>query len=129
MTVLFPCAAIHVNPRDVFEHVELIRKAAKLDSIEKLAFALEIDEGQFRRQLGGDGHVSLTRIVAKLGAEVPGFWARYGWRLCCRYGLPGEARRAACLALALIGHKRQARMTAQFEAVKAAVKASHRRSA
>jgi hypothetical protein len=35
MTVLFPCAAIHVNPRDVFEHVELIRKAAKLDSIEK----------------------------------------------------------------------------------------------
>ena len=81
-----------------------------IHSEEKLALALGIDKGQLHRQMSGDGHFSWSRLADKMPSV---FWAYLGWRLCVRYGLPPEAQRAAKLAIALVGKKRQARMIAQ----------------
>ena len=81
--------------RELRAHMELIVAASNLGSLEKLAVALEIDRPQLERQLSGEGHVSLTRIVVKLGMADPAFFPRYGWLIACRYGLPKETRIAA----------------------------------
>jgi hypothetical protein len=117
----FFCGSVSANPRDLHELADLICDAAKLPSLEKLAIALDQDDKQLRRQLDGEGHFSLTRVVAKLGAKDPGFWPRLAWLLACRYGVPKEAKRAAMLTFGVLGNRRQLKMAAR--------QASHRRSA
>lgn len=107
--ILAPCG---VDLFELRQHVELICEAAGLKSIEKLAFALEMDESLLKRQLQGEGHLSLTRIVATLGKQNPQFWRRYGWLLACRYGVPKEAQRSAWMVFGLMGRRRQLKVAA-----------------
>lgn len=106
-----PCAAVGVDLQELRETVDIICDAAKLDSLEKLAFALEIDEAQLHRQLQGEGHFSLTRVVAKLAKGCPGFWPRLAWLMACRYGVPVEAWRSADLVLS-VTNRSQLKMAA-----------------
>ena len=87
--------------RELREHVELICDAARLGSLEKLAYALDLNEAQLHRQLQGEGHLSLTRIVVQLGMKDPAFFPRYAWLMACRYGLPKETRIAADMERAM----------------------------
>jgi hypothetical protein len=102
-----------VDPCELRAHVELICEAAEIPSMEKLALALDMDEGQLNRQLRGEGHLSLTRIVGVLAKQHPQFWSRYAWLLACRFGVPMEAKRAAWLAFGTMGRRRQLKMAAQ----------------
>lgn len=104
-------ASVTVDPRDVRDMAELIAEAAGVDSMEKLAIALDIDRAQLQRHLEGDGHFSLTRVIATVGKQ-PGFWPRLAWGLACRYGLPVEARRAALMFMGLMDRNRKPRMAA-----------------
>lgn len=107
---MFACycssAVVHVDPRDIQAHIDIILRAAKLGSVEKLAIALRLDETQLRRQIAGEGHLSLTRIIATLGKEDRGFYGRYAVALVEAYGLPREARRTALLWLSTLGRRR-----------------------
>lgn len=109
---LLPCVSLGVDPRELADQLDIVREAAGLASVEKLAFALGLDESQLRRQLRDEGHVSFSRIVAKLPGIHPRFWSRYGWLLVCRHGVPAEAKRSAWLALSVLGRKQQLKMTA-----------------
>lgn len=99
---VLPCASVQVNPLELREHIDLIVQAAGLDSVEKLAFALDIDEGQLWRQVQGEGHVSLTRLIAKMPLD---FWPRYALALAMRFGVPREAERAADFTAAVKGRR------------------------
>lgn len=106
-------APFNVDPCELRAHVELICEAAGIPSMEKLALALDMDEGQLNRQLKGEGHLSLTRIVGVLAKQSPGFWSRYGWLLACRFGVPREATRSALLAMGVVNRRRQLKMAAR----------------
>ena len=103
-------AAVQVDPRDLREQVDIIKRAAGLSSDFDLAMALDINEAQFHRQMAGDGHFSLTRIIATLAKDDPGFWPRYAWELACHYGVPAEAKRAAWLTLGALGQRRMVKV-------------------
>lgn len=111
--------AVAIDPDVLRIHIARVREAAArcgIDSEEKLALHLEMDRGQLHRQLNGDGHLSLTRLM-----KLPkAFWQHYGVLVASDYGMPPEFQRAAKLAFGLIGRKRQLRMAA---------KTSQRRSA
>jgi hypothetical protein len=128
MLIVFPIG-VSVDPDRLRPHVDDVMWAAArvgIASEEKLALVLQLDKAQLHRQLSGDGHISLSRLAAYM---PPSFWAHFGWRLSCRFGLPREARRAAYLAMALIGHNRTARLQARLDAAKAQRADNKRRSA
>jgi len=95
-----PCVSAGVDPRDIREQAEMVRRAAGLDSMEKLAFALGIDEAQLHRQLQGEGHFSWTRVVATVGRD-PKFWQNYLMLLGEQYGISEEAARKASMVIGL----------------------------
>jgi hypothetical protein len=107
-----------VDPHELRAHVDLICEAAEIPSIEKLALALGMDEGQLKRQIRGDGHLSLSRIVATLGKQNPAFWRRYGWLLACHFGVPSEAKRSAWLVLGYFGKRQQLKMATRSRSQK-----------
>jgi hypothetical protein len=107
-----------VDPRLFCERVAVVKRALELSGLttEKAALWMEMDKSQLHRQLQGEGHLSLTRMV-----QLPvAFWAWFGLLLVEECGLPREAQRAARVVLALLGRKRMA---------KALTSAQQRRSA
>lgn len=120
---MFLCLApIEVDRRELAELVDIIREAANLSSLDKLAAALEMDRAQLQRQMDGNGHVSLSRIVATLGHHDPSFYAELGWALVKRYGPTAEAWREAITYLGFIGRRRQLKMDATSVSQKVCVR-------
>lgn len=91
------------------QQVDLLMRAARIPSREKLAIVLDMSPGQLQRQLQLQGHFSFTRVVSVLGRD-PKFWPRYAWELACEFGLPGEARRGVMFMLGLMGRRRKQKM-------------------
>jgi hypothetical protein len=108
--MFFPIVAVSVDTDTLRLHLEDVLWAAEkcgVASVEKLAVVLEIDAMQLRRQMQGEGHFSLTRLIA---AMPPQFWGYLGWRLICRFDLPEEAKKAAEIQRAVNGRKKMLRM-------------------
>lgn len=93
--MLFLAATVTVDTRALREFIDLVCAAAGLSSLDKLAAAIEVDRTQLQRQMDGDGHVSLSRIVTTLGNSR--FYSELGWQLTLKYGPTIKARRSAWL--------------------------------
>lgn len=94
-----------VDPTVFVKHVGLVKRALELSglSLEKAAIWMEMDRSQLHRQLEGDGHLSLTRLML-----LPvTFWRWYGLLIAEQLGLPVEVRRAARMTLARIHGKHE----------------------
>jgi hypothetical protein len=106
-------APVSVDTRELRVLIDIICEAAGLSSIEKFSAVVDVDRTQLQRQMDGDGHVSLSRIVTRLGSAR--FYGRLGWLLLLKYGPPVEARRAAWAYLGYFGDYHKKRMQLRME--------------
>src|SRR6185436_15716571 len=84
-----------------------IRDAIRLSNqtMRQAAQEAEIDQAQFQRQIE-----MAEGTLKRLAMQPEAFWQWFGITLSQSFGLPVEAQRAAKLAFATRGLKRQARM-------------------
>ncbi len=68
----------------------------------------EIDQAQFTRQIDLE-----AGALKRLAMQPDAFWQWLSVTIAAEFGMPAEAKRAARLALASVGLKRMARMSAQ----------------
>jgi len=74
--------------------------------LKEVAYLMRIDEAQLRRQLEGDGHLSVKRMES-----LPlSFHQEYHFAGLSKCGLPKRLRRLALIQLALMGESRRNRM-------------------
>lgn len=73
----------------------VVRRALHLAgySVKAACLEMEIDAGQFERQLSGEGHLSVKRL-AKLS---PSFWQWFSIEVSRNVGLPEELQHARAL--------------------------------
>jgi hypothetical protein len=74
--------------------------------IKEAAYLMNIDEALFRRQLSGEGHISLLRLE-KLPLK---FWRVFPTLLALKYGTSRRMRQEAAYLRFLGQHRRMAKM-------------------
>lgn len=108
--MFFITAGLQVDPDVVCAHAKRVREALRMAdlSLEKACLHMDIDKGQFSRQLGGEGHLSFLRLML-----LPqSFWQWYYLLGAEAVGLPEVVTRAARVKLAMKS-RRQLRMSAE----------------
>lgn len=109
MLLIPSCAAVEPDLSKWLLNLVLIAASrCGIDSEEKLARWLRMDRAQLHRQLCGDGHFSLPRLVY-LPRE---FWQHFAVLLAAQHGVTREAQAAARMVVALMvgtAKKRQAK--------------------
>jgi hypothetical protein len=93
-------------------HERVLRRALELSgaTMQQAAQEAGIDKAQFTRQIQ-----LIEGSLKRLAMQPVAFWQWYAVVLTEAFGLPSEAKRAARLALAIMGRKHMARIAAAGE--------------
>lgn len=105
------------DPDAIIAHAQIIRRALRMAdlSLEKASITQAIDKSHkshFNRQLAGEGHISLSRLLL-----LPQAFLRWYFFLgAMEYGLPEDIERGLALDASLdraLNARQQLRMTAE----------------
>ncbi len=111
VTVLLGFACVGVTLTDARRRrvARALRTAVALSqqSMLRASQEAEISQAQFTRQIDLD-----EGTLRRLAMQPDAFWQWLSVTICEEFGMPSEAKRAARVALATLGLKRMARMSA-----------------